>query len=170
VFFELREAAAMVSAKQLVSGGAIGEVRALRIQTVINKPQNYWASGPSGYTVDNWRARMEQAGGGVVLMNSIHQLDGVRHITGLDVLRVCGDVGTLVASVEVEDTGSATLRYSNGAIGTLAASATVLGHSCKSGSSSTERRGGWTCPIRTARLGEVVPGAGLERPPRRPLD
>lgn len=123
VFFELREVAPVRVARQLIADGAIGDVRAVRIQTIIDKPQSYWASGPSGYTVDHWRASAAQAGGGVVLMNSIHQLDLVRYITGLEVKRVAGVVGTLMAAVEVEDTGSATLTFDNGAIGTLAASA-----------------------------------------------
>jgi predicted dehydrogenase len=123
VFFELRETPAVQVAKRLVEGGAIGDIRAVRIQTIIDKPQSYWLSGPSGRTVDSWRSSAERAGGGVVLMNSIHQLDCVRFVTGLNVTTVAGEVATLIASVEVEDSASATLRFDNGAIGNLVAGA-----------------------------------------------
>lgn len=123
VFFELRQTPAIQIARRLIAGGAIGEIRALRIQTIIDKPESYWLSGPSGRTVDSWRSSKQRAGGGVVLMNSIHQLDCVRFLTGLNVTRVAGEVATLIAEVEVEDSASATLRFDNGAIGNLVASA-----------------------------------------------
>ena len=123
VYFELRETASVQVARTLVRAGAIGEVRSVRLQTVIDKPQSYWQWGPSNRTVDHWRSSVAQAGGGVVLMNSIHQLDCVRYISGLEVVAVTGAVATLMSSVEVEDTASATLRFSNGALGSLAANA-----------------------------------------------
>lgn len=122
VFFELREAHAVQIAKRMIEGGAIGEIRAVRIQTIIDKPQSYWLAGPLGRTIDSWRSSAVRAGGGVVLMNSIHQLDCVRFVTGLNVTTVVGDVATLIANVEVEDSASATLRFDNGAIGNLVAS------------------------------------------------
>ena len=66
---------------------------------------------------------MAQAGGGVVLMNSIHHLDAVRFMTGLDFTRAAGQIATLAADVEVEDTASASVVLSNGAILSLAAAA-----------------------------------------------
>jgi predicted dehydrogenase len=62
-------------------------------------------------------------------MNTSHLLDAVRYITGLEVERVSAEIATLVASVEVEDTAAATLRYDNGAIGSIFAGAHVAGAS-----------------------------------------
>jgi predicted dehydrogenase len=123
VYFELRRAATIEAARELVRGGAIGKVRMVRVTTIVDKPQSYWTAGYSGRSVSNWRTMIAQAGGGVVLMNSIHHLDAVRFITGLDFTRASGSIATLGAEVEVEDTASAAITLSNGAILNLAAAA-----------------------------------------------
>jgi UDP-N-acetyl-2-amino-2-deoxyglucuronate dehydrogenase len=123
VLFELREVAAIRAAHELVTGGAIGEVRQVRVQTVIDKAASYWRSGPSGRVIDDWRSRRDRAGGGVVLMNSIHQLDLVRWITGSPYVRVMADMGAPTPGVEVEDRGVALLRLDGGAQVALAAQA-----------------------------------------------
>jgi predicted dehydrogenase len=123
VFFPLREASTVMLARRLIAGGAIGEIRAVRVWTIIDKPPSYWQAGSSGRAVDGWRARRDQAGGGVVLMNSVHQIDVIRYVTGLSFARVMAEAATLSADVEVEDTAGAVVRLSNGAILSLAANA-----------------------------------------------
>jgi predicted dehydrogenase len=114
--FELRAKTVFREARRLVRGGAIGHVDQVRIQTIIDKPGEYWSSA-------GWRARRADAGGGVVLMNAIHQLDLVRSITGIDVASVYCETATLTAEVEVEDAAAAVLRFENGAIGSVVAAA-----------------------------------------------
>jgi len=129
VNYDLRQSAQALQARALVRAGAIGEIVAVRIQTLIDKPASYWRAGYSGRWVSSWRTSKVQAGGGVVLMNTSHQLDVVRFITGLEVSSVSGEVGTLAAPVamDVEDIASASLRYANGAIGSLMAGAHLAG-------------------------------------------
>lgn len=119
VFYELRRAGTVELGKRLVAEGAIGEPRLIRIRTVIDKKLSYW--GQPGML--NWRASKAMAGGGVLLMNSVHQLDTLRYISGLEVTRVMGEIGTFTAPGEVEDAASATLRLSNGALVNLTAAA-----------------------------------------------
>lgn len=119
VFFELRCSGGVTVAKRLLDDGEIGEPRFIRMRTIIDKRMDYW--GPHGAL--NWRASRGMAGGGVLLMNTIHQLDTLRYITGLDYVSAVGDIATFWAPAEVEDAGSATLRLSNGAILNIAASA-----------------------------------------------
>lgn len=114
--FELRAKPAYREARRLAAAGAFGRIDQIRIRTIIDKPMRYWSAG-------RWRARQREAGGGVVLMNAIHQLDLVRYITGLDVASVAAETATLTADVEVEDAAAAVLRYENGAIGGLVAAA-----------------------------------------------
>src|SRR3954451_8881969 len=90
VMFDLRHLPTVAAARRLVDTGALGRLRAVRIRTLIDKPADYWASGPTGAVLDPWRASRARAGGGVVLMNAIHQFDLVRAITGLEPLRVSG--------------------------------------------------------------------------------
>jgi predicted dehydrogenase len=127
VFYDLRQAAQAVQARTLVRAGAIGAIIAVHIQTLIDKASSYWQTGLSGRWASPWRARKAEAGGGVVLMNSSHQLDVVRFVTGLEVTSISGQVAALVAPVEVEDTAATSLRYDNGAIGSLFAGAHLAG-------------------------------------------
>jgi predicted dehydrogenase len=127
VAFELRFVAPVAVARDLVRAGAIGAVRLVRIRTLIDKPRWYWSSGPTGVVADPWRASRERAGGGVVLMNAIHQLDLVRTITGLDVVRVSGEIDAGIPGVEVEDVAAATLRFDGGALGELVCNAHAPG-------------------------------------------
>ena len=88
VFFELRKAGTVSLARQIVSGGAIGEVRAIRVNTIIDKKMTYWQSPVTGKR--HWRSTIAEAGGGVVLMNTVHQIDSLRFITGLEATRAPG--------------------------------------------------------------------------------
>jgi len=127
VFYEMRFAAAAIAARTLVRGGAIGRIHAVRIQTLIDKPPDYWRVGLTGRSASPWRGRIARAGGGVVLMNTSHQLDLVASITGLEVVSVAGLIDTISSGIDVEDTAAAVLRFSNGAIGSLTAGAHVPG-------------------------------------------
>jgi len=119
VFYELRRSGTVSTAKRIFDDGEIGEPRLVRLRTIIDKRADYW--GPPGSP--NWRASREQAGGGVLLMNTVHQLDTLRYITGLDYVSAQGEVATFRAAAEVEDAGAATLRLSSGAIVSIVASA-----------------------------------------------
>ncbi len=127
VFYELRHTRPYAQARELIRAGAIGDIIGIRIQTLIDKPASYWQFGYSGRAASSWRGQWARAGGGVVLMNASHQFDAVYYLTGLEVVSVSAEVGTLVADVEVEDVAAATLRYHNGAIGSLFAGAHFAG-------------------------------------------
>ena len=127
VFYEMRYAPAHAPARELIQTGAIGNIIGVRIQTLIDKPLTYWQSGYTGRSVNPWRGIKAQAGGGVVLMNTSHLLDAVTYVTGLVVTSVSAEIGTLVANVEVEDMATATLRFNNGAVGSLMAGAHISG-------------------------------------------
>lgn len=127
VFYELRYTSGFIQARSLVQAGVLGEIVGARIQTLIDKPLSYWGMGYTGRSVNPWRGEKIRAGGGVTLMNASHLLDGLWYMTGLEVMRVTAEMGTLAARVEVEDTLAATLRLENGAIGSLFASAHSIG-------------------------------------------
>jgi predicted dehydrogenase len=127
VFYEMRYAPAHAIARDLVRAGAIGKIIGVRIQTLIDKRLTYWHSGYMGRSVNPWRGIKAQAGGGVVLMNTSHLLDALFYITGLSVISVSAEIGNLLSNVEVEDIAAATLRFDNGAIGSLIAGAHIPG-------------------------------------------
>lgn len=127
VFFEMRYASAHATARELIRAGAIGNIVGIQIQTLIDKPLTYWQSGYMGRSVDPWRGIKAQAGGGVVLMNTSHLLDALIYMTNLSITSVSGEIGNLISNVEVEDMAAATLRFNNGAIGSLIAGAHISG-------------------------------------------
>jgi predicted dehydrogenase len=111
----------VAAARSLIERGVLGRLRSIRIRTLIDKPADYWAAGPTGAVRDPWRASRARAGGGIVLMNAIHQLDLVRAITHLEPLRVAGLVEAGVPGVEVEDVAVATIAWSGDVLGSLVA-------------------------------------------------
>ena len=127
VFYEMRYAPAHALTREIIQAGAIGKIIGVQIQTLIDKPLTYWQSGYSGRSVNPWRGIKAQAGGGVVLMNTSHLLDALFYMTGLRVISVSAEVGNLISNVEVEDMAAATLRFDNGAIGSLIAGAHISG-------------------------------------------
>ena len=127
VFYEMRYAPAHAPARELIQAGAIGKIIGVQIQTLIDKPLTYWRSGYSGRSVNPWRGIKAQAGGGVVLMNTSHLIDAVTYVTGLAVTSVSAEIGTWIPNVEVEDMAAATLRFNNGAVGSLMAGAHISG-------------------------------------------
>ena len=111
----------------LIQSGGIGKVVGSRIVLRSDKPEGYWTGGFTGRIATDWRSSKQKAGGGVLIMNTIHDLNTVRWLTGLEVTRVYAEYGTFATGVEVEDFVALTYRYDNGAIGTLEAGSAVRG-------------------------------------------
>jgi UDP-N-acetyl-2-amino-2-deoxyglucuronate dehydrogenase len=125
--FPAREAPAYRAAREIVSAGRIGRVTGFAITFRADKPPSYWTGGWSGRVADDWRTTWAKAGGGTLLMNTIHDLDALLSITGLDVERVRGVVATTAGPGEVEDLGLAILSCSDGAVGGIEAVASLPG-------------------------------------------
>ena len=121
--FVLRQAGAVRLAREYIMAGAIGKIRQVRISTILDKPESYWQTGPTGTVSSSWRSMKSEAGGGVLLMNSLHQIDAMRFITGLDFVRVTAELTSATPGVEVEDGAVAVFRLSNGATASVTAAA-----------------------------------------------
>ncbi len=115
------------AARDLVARGTIGQVVGTRIVYRGDKPASYWTSGYSGRVATDWRVRKATAGGGVLIMNAIHDLNTMRFITGLEAVQVYAEYGTYDTPVEVEDFIAVTFRYDNDAIGTVEAGSAIRG-------------------------------------------
>ncbi|MBM4047470.1 MAG: Gfo/Idh/MocA family oxidoreductase [Planctomycetes bacterium] len=127
VFLCMRYAPSIVKAKELVEKGAVGKIFAIRIQALGDKPAAYWTGGYSGRAKTDWRVSKEKSGGGILIMNAVHNIDAMRFITGLEATRVYAEYGTYATPVEVEDMIYVTLRYSNGAVGSIEGCSCVKG-------------------------------------------
>jgi UDP-N-acetyl-2-amino-2-deoxyglucuronate dehydrogenase len=127
VAFIVRDAPAYHAARDIVVSDAIGDVTGFRITYRGEKPASYWTGGWSGRATGDWRMTWSKAGGGVLLMNAIHDLDAILWITGLDVEHVQGAIATTSGPGEVEDVGLAILSCARGALGSIEALAAVPG-------------------------------------------
>jgi predicted dehydrogenase len=119
--------AALRRVRDLVADGAIGRVLGTRIVLRSDKPESYWTGGFTGRIQTDWRSSKAKAGGGVLIMNTVHDLNTMRWLVGLEVVRVYAEYDTFTTAVEVEDFVAVTYRYANRAIGTLEAGSAIRG-------------------------------------------
>ena len=101
-------------ARSLVQGGAIGRLVAVSVLWALKKPDDY-------YQVQ-WRCK--RPGGGLTLINLIHEIDTLRFICG-EIRQVYAQSSSAVRGLEVEDSVSVALSFESGALGTMLASDTT---------------------------------------------
>ncbi|MGH3004333.1 MAG: Gfo/Idh/MocA family oxidoreductase [Gaiellaceae bacterium] len=114
-------------ARRLVAAGALGSFAGMLISFYSDKPASYWLGGFSGRSVSSWRTSRAQAGGGVLIMNISHLVDLVRYLAGEEAEECFAHTQIVDGPAEVEDGISLTIRYTNGAVGTLFASSALRG-------------------------------------------
>lgn len=126
--FIYRYMATWQTAREIVADGLIGELQALRVVYTGRKPDSYWQGGYSGRSKSDWRTRLLQSGGGVLIMNCVHDIDAMRWATGLEAERVFAEHGTFATpGIEVEDYITAVIQYRGGAVGVIEAGSHVPG-------------------------------------------
>jgi predicted dehydrogenase len=97
----------MTRARALVASGALGRPVCVTVLCTWLKPADYFDVA--------WRRR---EGGGPVLINLIHDIDQLRDLWG-EIATVQAMASNAVRGFEVEDTAVVTVRFANGALGTL---------------------------------------------------
>jgi UDP-N-acetyl-2-amino-2-deoxyglucuronate dehydrogenase len=107
------------TASELIDSGYLGEIVGTKIAIMARKPDSYWEGGYTGRVTSQWRASEEKSGGGVLSINGVHNIDGMRYLTGLEAERVFCEYDTFATPVAVEDFCVATVRYTNGGIGII---------------------------------------------------
>jgi predicted dehydrogenase len=98
------------AAREVVQSGKIGRLVAVSVLWTLLKPTDY-------FNVE-WRRK---PGGGPVLINMIHDVDNLRYICG-EIQNIYAEVSSAARGFEVEDTACVTLRFRNGALGTIVTS------------------------------------------------
>jgi predicted dehydrogenase len=118
----------ILKARELVRDGVIGEIVAVEIHWIGDKPESYWMAGFSGRgDGSGWRKSKERSGGGVLMMNCSHFFDYIDFITDLTPVAYGAQYDTFLTNVEVEDYFVGTLRYDNGALGSIIAGSKMIG-------------------------------------------
>lgn len=114
-------------AAELLAGGAIGQVLAVKLHGMGDKPASYWAGGWTGRVKTDWRPKLATSGGGFLIMNQIHDLDMIVGLLDLRPTRIYAEYGTFRTPVEVEDFISFVMRTESGALVSLDGSSAAIG-------------------------------------------
>ena len=114
----MRSWAAAAKAKELIDSGAIGKVTSCRFRQAHD-----WAGAAKVRGVFGSKAL---SGGGTLLDNGCHLFDLARYLAG-DVRDVFARTATLKYDIEVEDTATASLSFTSGAIGQVEVAWTATG-------------------------------------------
>lgn len=94
------------AAKKSIEAGELGPLVAVNGMTLFDKPENYFV---------DWRRK---EGGGVLLINLIHDIDALRHLVG-EIESIRAFTSNDVRGFEVADTASLAIRFENGVLGTF---------------------------------------------------
>ena len=94
-------------ARNIVQNGTLGALVGVSAMFTLLKPAEYYQVA--------WRT---QLGGGPILTNLIHDIDNLRFICG-EIESVFGMTSTATRNFAVEDTAGITIRFENGALGSI---------------------------------------------------
>ncbi len=100
--------------RQLVDDGVLGEMLTASVQVHCLRPDSYYR--------DNWHGKLAAEGGSVLINQAIHFVDSLAWIMG-GVKSLCAMKDNLAHQdvIETEDTLTASVRFINGALGTIEA-------------------------------------------------
>lgn len=105
----------LVAARKLIAEGAIGKIYGLEMHLVADQTRltnkSYQAQ---------WYTQKKRAGGGHLVWLGIHWLDLAQFVTGAEITEVAGFIANVGGQpIDIEDSATATLRFNNGALGTM---------------------------------------------------
>jgi len=104
--------------KRAIDEGKLGRVVLGNMVNEAYRAQSYYDSGA-------WRGTWALDGGGALMNQAIHGVDLLLYLMG-PVASLSAYMGTLARRIEVEDTVVASLRFCNGALGTIVVATSVL--------------------------------------------
>jgi predicted dehydrogenase len=96
-----------------IAAGELGRLVLGSISMPYLRAQSYYDSA-------DWRGTWALDGGGALMNQGIHLVDLLLWLIG-DAAEVCATAATLAHAIEVEDSVTATLRFANGALGSISA-------------------------------------------------
>lgn len=128
VWLERRYQPFAIKAKSYVENKSLGSITLGIINTIGYKKASYWNYGfrdEGPYTT--WRQKKKRSGGGVLIMNSFHQIDLMLFISGEEVAEVYGQSACFNRDIEVENVATISMRCKSGALINLTASTCAYG-------------------------------------------
>lgn len=117
------------AAKEMVARGDLGEIRVIQAEYAQD-----WLTEPieeSGQKQAAWRTDPDMAGAGALGDIGTHAYNLLRFVSGCRTAAISAEVSTFAQGRRVDDNAHVTLRFSNGARGSLWASQVAVG--CENG-------------------------------------
>lgn len=112
VISQLRFSPILKKIKEKIIKGELGDIISINITMNWYKKSDYY---------NNWRGDPKQAGGGVLMLQSIHYVDLLRWFLG-PAKKVLGVVNTVDKNLKVENTVTGIISFKNNSIGIINAS------------------------------------------------
>jgi len=106
-----RSAALSRALKEIMAQGRLGRITRVLWTSCGLRTQAYYDSG-------EWRGTWEQEGGGVLINQTVHDMDLLQWLVG-PVVEVSAIIGRLSHRTQVEDIAGAAVKFANGAHGVL---------------------------------------------------
>ena len=116
--FQSRFAGAARELKKAVEQGRFGKITMADAVVKWYRTQEYYDSG-------KWRGTWQLDGGGALMNQSVHAIDLLQWLMGKPEMAMALTATLGHERIEVEDTAAATLRFGNGAIGTIQGTTTA---------------------------------------------
>jgi predicted dehydrogenase len=113
-------------AKQLIHSGALGAVR----KVFVEYPQGWLSTSleKTNHAQAAWRTDPKRSGkAGAMGDIGTHAFNLAEYVSGLQVVKLCADINTVVDGRMLDDDGAALLKFNNGASGVLMATQVAAG-------------------------------------------
>jgi predicted dehydrogenase len=101
----------VIAFREVIRSGGLGEIRGM-VGGNRGRP-------PLAPQYPAWITDSSRSGGGALIDHSVHVLDAMRFVSGLEVATVYAESGTLFNDIDVDDAAVVDLTFSNGAIGAI---------------------------------------------------
>jgi predicted dehydrogenase len=113
-------------AKQLLTSGALGKIR----KVYVEYPQGWLSTflEGTGQSQASWRTDPKRSGkAGSMGDIGTHAFNLAEYVTGLQVVKICADLNTIVPGRMLDDDGAVLLNFNTGASGVLMATQVAAG-------------------------------------------
>ncbi|MFI9202997.1 Gfo/Idh/MocA family oxidoreductase [Streptomyces sp. NPDC053048] len=126
VLFHLRWDERFRRAHALMGDGLVGPPLGVQCAYLVDKRASYFHGGYSGRSLSSWRMSKKLSGGGFLIMNLIHHLDGIRALLGTEADRVYAETVPSRIAPELDDTVSVVVRFGD-TVATFVGGSAVVG-------------------------------------------
>jgi predicted dehydrogenase len=126
VLFPLRSDPRFRRTEQALASDGAGPISGAVASYVFGKPPDYYSGGFSNRSPSSWRTSNQRSGGGVLMMNLLHDIDAVRALIGREASSVFARMVMSAEHPEIEDMATVIVDF-DGVLATFVGTASGYG-------------------------------------------